>query len=451
MRWLSLLLLSGLSLCFSSCAAEPMTVTLEAVRQQPPLVRVAQPVSVGILLVYAEDELLEGTRPDLWNVSGLVVKGVRDSFATSGGQVEVVDYTHLGFRMWDRERSKAERVLDPQGWTLDAWPGVPPKVTTSLVTVVKVLKWNVGPVHPDKPGVSVSLTLLMSTWTREGQPVNTEILSAQGVAGGRFQLKSNEAAVELYEELKPAHRVLPEEWTEAFWALLQELVGMHYFLLLPQEVPERLELVGKAEDEGVRACGEKRYADALEVWRRRYETDPRDHGALYNAARLHALRGDDTRALQLLSAAQAVEDVPLYEEARQRVQRRVARSWTPGASRPRDELLPAAIQEETSPAQCFDIEHGQTRDPRWLRGLALDIQEELLREYHPERCGWPGVRCTLDHYQVKWAVGIWSERFLPGQNDLDRKPNLDGTRRRMWSYFYDHTYRYRYCVYREAR
>jgi tetratricopeptide (TPR) repeat protein len=449
MRWLKLLLVLALSLGFSSCAPEPMTVTLEAVRQQPPLVRLARPVSVGILLVYADDELLEATRPDLWNVSGLVVKGVRDSFATLGGQVEVVDYTHLGFRMWERERSKAERVLDPQGWTLDAWPGVPPEVTTSLVTVVKVLRWDVGPVHPDGRDSGVNLTLLMSTWTREGQPVNTEILSANGRVGGPFQLTSNEAAVELHEELKPPRRVLPGEWTEAFWALLQELVGLHYFLLLPHQVPERLELVGTAGDEGVRACEEKRYADALEVWRRRYETDPRDHRALYNAARLSSLLGDDTRALQLLSAARAVEDVALYQEARERVQRRVARSWTPGASRPRARSLGAQAQEGSSPTQCFSIEHGQTRDPRWLRGLALDIQEEVLRDYHPERCGWPGVRCALDSYQVKWAVGIWSERFLPGQNDLDRKPNLDGTRRRMWSYFYDHSYRYRYCVYRE--
>ena len=55
-----------------------------------------QPVSVGILLVHADDELLEITRPDLWNVSALVVKGVRDAFTAMGGQVEVVDYTPLG-------------------------------------------------------------------------------------------------------------------------------------------------------------------------------------------------------------------------------------------------------------------------------------------------------------------------------------------------------------------
>jgi hypothetical protein len=446
LTWLTLV--SSLAVALLSCVEEP-TVRLEAMRLQPPLVRLeGRPVSVGILLVHAEDELLETTRPDLWNVSALVVKAVRDSLASMGGQVEVVDYTRLGFRMWERERSKAELRLDPEGLTLDAWPGVPPEVTTSLVTVVKVVRWEVSAAHPDGTGVGFNMALLLSTWTPEGQPVSTQMIRAIGRTGEPLLLRSREAAVELYEELRrPHHGPLPEEWTEAFWVMLRELVGLHYFPLLPHRVAEQLTLVGSAEDEGLRALRAGREEDALAVWRGRYERHPEDHGALYNAARVHALRGNDRQALQLLLAARAVKDAPLYQEAWRRVQQRVSRSWPPESSRPGDRP-PTEGTGKTASTQCFLHEQAASSDIRWTQGLSLDIGEERLREYHPEQCGWPGVRCSIDFYQVKWFVGIWSERFFPGQNDIDRKLNYDGTQRRMWSSFYDHTHRYRYCVHR---
>jgi hypothetical protein len=441
-----------LALAVMSCLREPTvaTVEVEARRQQPPRVRLeGRPVSVGLLTVYADDALLEVMPTALWNVQGIMVKAARDSFAAMGGQVEVVDYTGLDFQPWAEEGAKAERALDREGLTLKAWPGVPPEVTTSLVTVVKVVRLNMGAAHPDGTGVTMVVALLMSTWTREGQPVSTEILKATGNTGQPLKLQSNEADVEGYEALRRPHRrPLPEEWTAAFWMMLRELVGLHYFPLLSHEVPERFPLVGRADDAGVRAFQEGRYRDALAVWRRRYEADPRDHGALYNAAQFQALHGEDELALQLLSEARQVEDSRLYQEAWQRVQHRVSRVWRPEAARPRNSPPPGADPRTSAEAQCFLVESPLLLDIRWTRGVSLELDKPLLRERHPDRCGWPGVRCSIDYYQVKWFSGIWSERLFPGQNDLDEKANYDGSRRRKWSYFYDHTHRYRYCVHR---
>ncbi|ATB36593.1 hypothetical protein CYFUS_002008 [Cystobacter fuscus] len=105
--------------------------------------------------------------------------------------------------------------------------------------------------------------------------------------------------------------------------------------------------------------------------------------------------------------------------------------------------------DSQAPERCFLVEQAPTRDPRWLQGMSLVIEEALLAEYHPAECARPGERCAIDYYQVKWTTWtqeIWSEPYLPGLNDLDGKPHYDGTRRRKWSYFYDHTHRYRYCA-----
>jgi hypothetical protein len=226
-------------------------------------------------------------------------------------------------------------------------------------------------------------------------------------------------------------------------------VGLHYFRLLPHEVPERLVLVGTQADEGVRAVREGRYADAREEWRRKYEEDPKAHGALYDAAMVLALEGEDTQALPLLAKARGVEDLPLYREAWQRVRQRVARRRVVGALPAPKEGTGARDSGEREPEQCFLVEQEPTRDPRWYQGVSLIIEEALLAEYHPAECARPGVRCSIDYYQVKWKNGdpvVWSEPYLPGLNDLDVKPHYDGTRRRKWSYFYDHMHRYRYCV-----
>jgi len=428
----------------------PPTVTLEVTRRQPPLVRLeGQPVSVGLLLVHADDALLENLHSDLWNLSGLVVKATRDYFKAAGGQVQVVDYTDLGFQLWDRPRTKAQRDRDPEGLEMGPWPGVPLGVKTSLVTVVKVVRAGVGPANGEGGREhGLRLMLLMSTWTREGQPVSTELLDMVGNTGREVRLHSEEAALALYQEVrKPHRRPLPEDPAEMFWRTLREGVGLHYFRWLPHEVPERLVLVGTEADERVRALREGRFEDALEGWLRESKEEPKAHGALYDAAMVLALRGEDSQALRLLAEARAVKDVPLYETAWQRVQQRVSRRLVVGGAPPaRPEFPGDRTSQARAPEQCFTVERKPTRDPRWFQGVSLLIEEALLAEYHPAECARPGVRCSIDYYQVRWAQGLWSEPFLPGLNDLDAKPHYDGTRRRKWSYFYDHLYRYRYCV-----
>jgi len=433
----------------ASVPEEPPTVTLEVTRRQPPLVRLeGQPLSVGILLVHADDALLENLRSDLWNLSGLLVKATRDYFKAAGGQVQVVDYTDLGFQLWNRPRTKAQQQRDPKDLEMGPWPGAPLGVKTSLVTVVKVVRASAGPVDAGGGAAqAVSFVLLMSTWTREGQPVSTELLDMTGNTRGALRLQSLEAALALYDEVRgPSRRPLPEDPAEMLWAMLREGVGLHYFRWLPHEVPERLVLVGTEADENVRALREGRDADALEGWRRKYEEEPEAHGALYDAAMVLALRGEDSQALRLLAEARQVKDLPLYEGAWQRVHQRVSRRLVVGAppARPERPGLPAPEAREAE--QCFTIEREPTRDPRWFQGISLLIEEALLAEYHPAQCGRPGVRCSIDYYQVKWGQGLWSEPFLPGLNDLDPKPHYDGTRRRKWSYFYDHLHRYRYCA-----
>ncbi len=428
--------------------AGPPTVTVEVTRQQPPLLRLeGQPVSVGILLVHADDALLEETRSDLWNMSGMVVKAVRDYFKAEGGQVQVVDYTDLGFQMWNTPRTKAGLARDPRRLTLDPWPGVPLGVKTSLVTVVKVDGWSVGPTNGEGTGETAGIALLMSTWTREGQPVSTEYIRATGSTGGTVALRSKAAAVELYEALRKPHRSpLPGEWSEMFWTVLREAVGLHYFRLLPAGLPERLELVGTEGEAGVRAFREGRYEDALAEWRRKYEADGKAHGALYDAALVHVMRGEDGEALRLFARAWQVEDRPLYRAAWERVLRRVARTQVVGAPGRAEAIMTRGVPGNTEPRRCFFVERGPSGDPRWSRGLAVDLEEELLAQYHPEHCGQSGARCTIDFYLVRFFNGIWSERMQPGLNDLDETSNHDGTRRRRWSLFYDHEHRYRYCV-----
>lgn len=432
--------------------AEPArapTVVVPVVRHQAPLIRLeGQPLSVGLLLVYADDELLEKTRSDLWNVSGIVVKAVRDYFRSAGSGVQVVDYTDLGFEMWTRPRTEGEKARDPLGVRLDPWPGVPLGVTTSLVTVVKVKKWNVGPATADwSTGEGTGMGLLMSTWTREGQPVSTEYIEAYGRTGGALKFLSKEAAVDLYEEVRAPHRQpLPGEWTEMFWAVVREAVGLHYFAFLPAEVPESVTLVGREEDAGVKAFREARYEDALESWRREAEANPRAHGALYDAALAQVMLGRDREALSLLARAWQVEDTPLYRTAWERVLRRLKRTQVMGGAKVRTQTPEAAVPREPGAARCFIAEREPNQDPRWARGLSLDIEEELLAEYHPAECDHAGVRCAIDFYQVKFFNDIWSERLQPGLNDLDETPNYDGTRRRRWALFYDHELRYRYCA-----
>ncbi|MCL4403930.1 hypothetical protein M1432_01105 [Patescibacteria group bacterium] len=53
----------------------------------------------------------------------------------------------------------------------------------------------------------------------------------------------------------------------------------------------------------------------------------------------------------------------------------------------------------------------------------------------------PGIA----RYRIQWFDGSWSPWYVPGVNDVDQLDNIDGTQRRIWSYFDDHTHEYIYC------
>ncbi|MFA5783020.1 MAG: peptidoglycan-binding protein, partial [Bacteroidales bacterium] len=49
-------------------------------------------------------------------------------------------------------------------------------------------------------------------------------------------------------------------------------------------------------------------------------------------------------------------------------------------------------------------------------------------------------------YRIQWSNGGWSDWYVPGVDDQDWLNNLDGTARRIWSYFDDHTHEYIKCL-----
>ncbi len=65
-----------------------------------------------------------------------------------------------------------------------------------------------------------------------------------------------------------------------------------------------------------------------------------------------------------------------------------------------------------------------------FQALGLDISK------HPE----------ILKYRIQWFNGAWSQWYVPGQNDVDWKTNLNGTQRRVWSYFDDHNHEYEKCL-----
>ncbi len=70
----------------------------------------------------------------------------------------------------------------------------------------------------------------------------------------------------------------------------------------------------------------------------------------------------------------------------------------------------------------------------WSRDLSLDIDQRLL-----------GVKITK--YRILWSTNQWTSWFEPGKNDIDATRNADGSQRRVWAYFADHTFEYEVCPY----
>jgi hypothetical protein len=70
-----------------------------------------------------------------------------------------------------------------------------------------------------------------------------------------------------------------------------------------------------------------------------------------------------------------------------------------------------------------------------LNGTGPFEQLGLTTSTHPE----------ILQYRIKWFDGSWSPWYVPGVNDRDWEDNPDGTARRIWSYFDDHTHEYILC------
>lgn len=318
----------GLSFALSLVALSACATYIDAKRQQPPLFEVTAPTpGVGILSVDVEDDVMARAPSDFSNMSGLFVKAVKDYFASQNASTPVVNYTDLGYRpKWLRNPAH-----DPMPFKLDSLPGIPAGVQTPVVSVVKVLDWRTYIETVDKKSIDKArVSLLISTWTKEGEPIRTEVVTGEAAAKDlKVMLSNHPVSYELvfgYERSLPDRRgFLPEEREKLFPEALQAATGLHYFPFLPQQVSERIVLIDdEPYKEGVLAAQSGRFDEALASWTKVYEADPKAHGALYNAAMMHLLRGDDARAAELLQKAIAIDDKFLYTQRLSSVKSRLA-------------------------------------------------------------------------------------------------------------------------------
>jgi tetratricopeptide (TPR) repeat protein len=99
------------------------------------------------------------------------------------------------------------------------------------------------------------------------------------------------------------------------------------------ELAESYQLVDdEATRAGVLAAKEGRYDEALAAWTQVYEADGKNHGALYNAAVIHIVKGYDRKALELLLRATSIEDKLLYRSVLGGVKARVGARREVGAA-----------------------------------------------------------------------------------------------------------------------
>jgi hypothetical protein len=91
------------------------------------------------------------------------------------------------------------------------------------------------------------------------------------------------------------------------------------------------------------------------------------------------------------------------------------------------------VHDLSTQAACTEVTEGPTQDGRWGAGLNTNIDQTIE--------GGDVVA-----YQILWGNGSWSGWYVTGVNDIDYKFNPgNGTMRRIWSYFYDHTHKYLIC------
>lgn len=74
------------------------------------------------------------------------------------------------------------------------------------------------------------------------------------------------------------------------------------------------------------------------------------------------------------------------------------------------------------------------------------VKEEPTRDKYWEKLGLDtSLHSDIVAYKIQWFSGAWSDWYLTGINDLYWKTNLDGSERRVWSYFTDHNHIYIQC------
>jgi hypothetical protein len=93
---------------------------------------------------------------------------------------------------------------------------------------------------------------------------------------------------------------------------------------------------------------------------------------------------------------------------------------------------------------CTEVANNPaTRNARWMNSLSLQVDDQMLGG-------------NIIAYKLRWSDGSWSAWIVPGVNDIDTKFNVSSevrngvpiqanSMRRLWSYFYDHTYSYIIC------
>jgi tetratricopeptide (TPR) repeat protein len=225
---------------------------------------------------------------------------------------------------------------------------------------------------------------------------------------------------------------------EAFQQLLRVAVSHHYAPFLSHPRSGQLELFSDPElNMGTAHVRRGEYEQALRSFTAQARKQPGNVWALYNAALLQGMRGEESQALQLLGQARELHPGEPFASAWRRalgrkiLSRRVVEPVPPSAP---------LVQAEAS--HCWQWESPALGDIRWSR----HSEAELLADYHPGRCAGPGRACAISRYWIRFHSGLWSSPLRPGVDDEHSKPTYEGARQRAIAMFADHPHRYEYCV-----
>ncbi|MBL9037442.1 MAG: hypothetical protein JNG84_02900 [Archangium sp.] len=302
--------------CLSMVLLAACGTTLKAERRESALYSFEQErPGTSLLDVSIPDEVLARAPNDFGNIAGLVSKTLRDTIDAQGGFM-AFDKTDLGFKgTWDRG---ALRPVE----------GVPAGVQTPLVTLVRVVDWRTVVETYGKQTRDVArVHLVLSTWTREGKEVSTDDIEVVATAGvNQRSIRTN------HERVLSWYRTMYDDFSaptlntraELFMAALRDAMALHCYPFFSHRPVVRYSLM---DDEplkpGVQAALSGNYDEAQALWLAVAEKDPAAHGALYDAAVIHAIKGDDEAAYRLLVRAMNIEDKYLYLVLRSDVEARL--------------------------------------------------------------------------------------------------------------------------------